>query len=46
MLSEMPSCCVFGCRLVLLTLQEEGKTRCYVLTLTNTVTQERNAQNI
>lgn len=26
--------------------RKEGKTHCYVLTLTNTITQERNAQNI
>lgn len=35
----------FGLRLVP-GLQKEGKTHCYVLTLTNTITQEHNAQNI
>lgn len=27
-------------------LHKEGKTQCYALTLTNTITQEENAQNI
>lgn len=42
---EIWSSCVLG-EVLFLANRKEGKTHCYVLTLTNTITQERNAQNV